>query len=105
MPEGDGCCAGVERVGLRQRHTQARLQAGDLARLHGLVRPELLSQRLQLAAHPGGLPARRLHRSQRPGLDLRQPARSASHPSVVWPHDYSCMHAGVLAPPFPILAA
>ena len=42
MPEGDGCCAGVERERLRQRHAQARLQAGDFARLHGLVRTKLL---------------------------------------------------------------
>ena len=80
MPEGNGCCAGGKRVGLRQRHAQARLQAGHLARLHGLVRAELLPQRLQLAAHPRRLPARGLHRSQRPRLNLRQPARRGSHP-------------------------
>ena len=100
MPAGVGTGTEAKRVRLRQRHTQAGLQAGDLARLHGLVRAELLPQRLQLAAYPGRLLARGLHRSQRPRLDLRQPARSASHPSVPWPHDCACMHAGVLAYPF-----
>ncbi len=61
-------------MGLRQGDPQARLQAGHLARLHGLVRPELLPQRLQLSAHPARLCPRALYGRQSLRLHSRQPA-------------------------------
>ena len=58
-------------MGLRQGHAQACLEAGHLARLHGLVGPELLPQGAQL---PGSFSTRPLYCCQRPRLHTRQPA-------------------------------
>ena len=58
-------------MGVDQGDPQARLQAGHLARLHGLVRPELLPKGLQFSAHPARICPGVLDGRQGPRLQSR----------------------------------
>ena len=61
---------------LGQGNSQAGVQAGYLARLHGLICPELLPECLQLSRQPGAVCPCAFNCCQRPCLNACHPAHA-----------------------------